>query len=145
MDAVDILKKKNLKKSIQRIAIIDALQKRMRPLTEEEIKEEMGELYDRITFYRTMQTLVGAGIVHRVVVDKTMVEYAINNKGEECHHAHFYCKVCHTVTCLEDVPAYHYDLPDAYKVEECEVVIKGICPNCRKNPAASVNNADKNS
>lgn len=84
MDAVDILKKKNLKKSIQRIAIIDALQKRMRPLTEEEIKEEMGELYDRITFYRTMQTLVGAGIVHRVVVDKTMVEYAINNKGEEC-------------------------------------------------------------
>ena len=89
MDAVDILKKKNLKKSIQRIAIIDALQKRMRPLTEEEIKEEMGELYDRITFYRTMQTLVGAGIVHRVVVDKTMVEYAINNKGEECHHAHF--------------------------------------------------------
>ena len=44
MDAVDILKKKNLKKSIQRIAIIDALQKRMRPLTEEEIKEEMTTL-----------------------------------------------------------------------------------------------------
>lgn len=140
MNATDILKEKNLKKSIQRIAVIDALQKGKRPLAEEEIKEEMGELYDRITFYRTMQALVGAGIVHRIVVDKTMVEYALNGEAGKNAHAHFYCRVCHAVTCLEDIPAYHYHLPDEYSVEECEVVIKGVCPDCRNNPAFPAKN-----
>ena len=70
MNATDILKEKGLKKSAQRISVITILQQKLVPLTEEEIKEDMGEIYDRVTFYRTMQVLVGMGIVHRIVVEK---------------------------------------------------------------------------
>ncbi|HAY19080.1 MAG TPA: Fur family transcriptional regulator, partial [Rikenellaceae bacterium] len=53
MNATDILKRSGLKKSAQRIAIINILQNHLVPLKEDEIKDEMGEIYDRITFYRT--------------------------------------------------------------------------------------------
>ncbi len=131
MDAADILKNNGIKKSAQRIAVITALQRRRIPLTEQDIKEEMGELYDRITFYRTMQVLVNVGIVHRIVVDRTTTEYAMNESGKGHSHVHFYCKRCHAVTCLKEVPVNEYHLPEGYTQEDCDVIIKGICPDCR--------------
>lgn len=130
MNATDLLKGKGIKKSAQRIAVINILQKNMIPLTEEEFKKEMGEMYDRITFYRTMQALCGAGIVHRIIVDNTIVEYALNTEEEHRSHVHFYCTNCHSVTCLKDVSVYDYELPANYQKKECEVLIKGLCPTC---------------
>ena len=130
MNATDILKRSGLKKSAQRIAVINILQNHLVPLKEDEIKEEMGEIYDRITFYRTMQALCDAGIVHRIVVDKTIVEYALNTEEEHHSHVHFYCTVCHSITCLKETPVYDYDLPAGYRPEECQVLIKGVCPAC---------------
>lgn len=130
MNATDLLRNKGLKKSAQRIAVINILQKEMIPLTEEEIRKEMGEIYDRVTFYRTMQALCGAEIVHRIVVDNTIVKYALNTEGEPHSHIHFYCLKCHSVTCLKDIAIYPYELPADYRQEECEVLIKGICPSC---------------
>ena len=97
---------------------------------EEEIKEDMGEIYDRVTFYRTMQVLVGMGIVHRIVVDNTTTKYALNTDGENKSHVHFYCRICHAVICLKDVPVHRYQLHGNYKQEDCEVLIKGVCPAC---------------
>lgn len=130
MNVTDLLKKNGLKKSAQRVALVNILLKHRRPLTEEDMKSELGEVYDRVTFYRTMQMLVSVGIVHRIVVDNTTVEYALSTEEDEHAHVHFYCKVCHAVTCMKEVPVYHYQLPDGYRQEECEVVIKGVCPTC---------------
>ena len=130
MNATDILKEKGLKKSAQRISVITILQQKLVPLTEEEIKEDMGEIYDRVTFDRTMQVLVGMGIVHRIVVDNTTTKYALNTDGENKSHVHFYCRICHAVICLKDVPVHRYQLHGNYKQEDCEVLIKGVCPAC---------------
>lgn len=54
MSAIDILREKGLKKSAQRISIINILLDKQIPLTESDIKAEMGDMYDRITFYRTI-------------------------------------------------------------------------------------------
>lgn len=131
MNIADLLKEKGLKKSAQRVAILQALQERRAPLAEEEIKREMGEMYDRVTFYRTMQVLEAAGIIHRIVVDNTTTEYALNNEREEHPaHVHFYCTLCHRLTCLPEVPLQAYALPEGYRQESCSVLIKGICPAC---------------
>ncbi len=133
MNATDILKGKGLKKSAQRVAVINILQKSMTPMTEDEIKTEMGEMYDRVTFYRTMQALCSAEIVHRIVIDNTTLEYALNTaeKGNRSH-VHFFCISCHSAICLKDVPVYTYNLPANYQQKDCEVLIKGICPACAK-------------
>ena len=46
----DLLKNKGLKNTAQRCAVIDILDKQLMPMTENEIKDKMGDLYDRITF-----------------------------------------------------------------------------------------------
>ncbi len=56
------------------MAIIEVLQEKSMPLSELEIMKGMGDLYDRITFYRSMQTITEAGPLHRVVIDNTNVK-----------------------------------------------------------------------
>ncbi|MCK9449233.1 MAG: transcriptional repressor [Bacteroidales bacterium] len=131
MNAIDRLKNKGIKKTAHRLMFINILQKSAVALTEEDIKQDMGELYDRITFYRTIQTLLSAGIIHRIVIDNKNVKYALSEIAFRNHqHMHFFCKICHTVACIGEVPSYDYGLPTGYKGEEYEVLIKGICPNC---------------
>lgn len=129
MSAIDILRGKGLKKSAQRIAIIKILLDKQIPLTESDIKVEMGDMYDRITFYRTIQVLLENHIIHRITIDNVTVKYALNNTQYHSH-IHFFCKICHSVTCLKDIPLQDYPLPENYKQEECEVLIKGICNEC---------------
>ena len=50
MNATDILKRKGLKKSAQRIRVINILKDKGMPMAEDEIKVAMGEIYDRVTF-----------------------------------------------------------------------------------------------
>ena len=130
MSAIDILREKGLKKSAQRIAIISILLDKRFPLTESDIKEEMGDMYDRITFYRTIQTLLEANIIHRITIDNVTARYALNNSPNHSH-IHFYCKICHSVTCFEDIPLQEYHLPETFEQEECEVLIKGTCNKCK--------------
>ncbi|MDR2038488.1 MAG: transcriptional repressor [Bacteroidales bacterium] len=131
MNAIELLRSKGLKKTAQRIMLINILQKKAVTLTEDDIKQEMGDLYDRITFYRTVQTLLEADLIHRINVDNKTVKYALNETSPHTKdHSHFFCKKCRSVTCLKDVPAITYHLPDGFKGEECEIIIKGICGNC---------------
>ena len=137
MNATAILKLHDIKKTPGRIAIIAALQKRCCPLSENEIKEEMQENYDRITFYRNIQTLSLAGIIHKIVVDNTLVRYGLNccetKHNHQVHrneHAHFYCEACQAVVCLEQVRIPQFSLPEGYKSLDSDIIIRGKCEKC---------------
>ena len=133
MNPVEILQQHQIKKTSPRVAIIQALQKAGTPLTEAEIKANMGDFYDRVTFYRSMRTMSVAGILHRIVVDNTLVEYALNpcSKGN-CHHikhAHFFCRMCNELTCLGKIEL-ETRIPEGYISEEAELLIRGVCSRC---------------
>jgi Fur family transcriptional regulator, ferric uptake regulator len=104
----------------------------------------MQDSYDRITFYRTIQTLMEAGVIHRIVADNTTVRYALNHCTSQIHehnndHVHFYCTKCGTVECLKGVVIQQYKLPDGYNEEECNVVIKGLCKQCSEKNKSNIN------
>ena len=135
MTSAEILSLHHLRKTPARLAIVQHLLTSTLPQSESEIHEKMQETYDRITFYRSIQTLMEAGVVHRIVADNTTVRYAINQCSDHQHnhradHVHFYCKQCGSVECLKGVPIGQYPIPKGYQVEECDVVIKGVCSNC---------------
>ena len=133
MDAVEILKSKGLKKTAQRIVLINILQKKNRTLTESDIKTEMGELYDRATFYRTIQALIDATVIYRIVIDNKTIKYTLDGAvSEKKSRSHFFCKKCHSVVCLKNVPVINYNLPKGYKMEESEILINGFCNKCNK-------------
>jgi len=134
MEAVEILQNHQLKKTTPRVAIIQALQTSKAPLSENEVKEKMGNLYDRITFYRSVQTLMEVGIIHRIIVDNITTRYALNfcnNKHQHIvDHVHFFCQQCNSLICLNDVKLQNYQLPNEFIAEQCEVTIKGLCDKC---------------
>lgn len=136
MQAIDILQQHQLKKTSPRLSIIEALQSADAPLAETEISEKMGSHYDRTTFYRSMQTLEKAGIIHRIVVDKLLVKYAMNHveltSKNQPDHAHFFCNNCKKLICLEEIHPGPYRLPSGFQSSESEVIIKGLCNKCSK-------------
>jgi Fur family ferric uptake transcriptional regulator len=135
MSPTEILQQHQIKKTSPRVAIIQVLQKSLFPLTEADIKNEMGDLYDRITFYRSVQTMLEAGIIHRIIVDNVTVKYALNHcaKGH-CHHtshAHFYCRICKEVICLDETEV-KANIPEGFLQEELDLLIKGVCKQCNE-------------
>lgn len=101
-------------------------------LSENEIRERLSGNYDRTTFYRSFKTLEQHNIIHKIVVDNQLVKYAMDNSlTHKDAHAHFYCNECTSVKCLDDVPVQAYKLPDGYADVETDVLIKGICSNCK--------------
>lgn len=136
MDIAELLKDKGLKKTNARITISSILSQSVLPLSEQDIKKKMGNDYDRVTFYRTVQVLIEAGIIHRIIVDNTQIKYAFTktnkNEPDKTEHIHFYCTECHKLSCLENVAVAHYELPEGYTQSECAVLIKGICKSCNK-------------
>jgi len=135
MTPAEILTLHQLRRTPTRLAIIQSLMLANLPLSESDINKTMSGTYDRITFYRSIQTLMEAGIIHRIVADNTTVRYALNQCNQDQHvhtndHVHFYCKECTKVECLKSVSIQHYELPEGYSREECEVIIRGICKQC---------------
>lgn len=134
MNPSAILELHQVRKTAPRIAIVAVLQKHTNPLSEAEIKQEMGDLYDRITFYRNVQTLVEAGVLHRIVIGTMYAKYALNDCEEgHCHHQkhlHFYCKKCHEVICLEAVDLKP-KVPEGFDTDEIEILMQGTCKRCK--------------
>ncbi|PKQ61893.1 hypothetical protein BZG01_18345 [Labilibaculum manganireducens] len=132
MKAVDILNRYNLKRTSCREGIIDVITAANQALSENEIREQLVGNYDRTTFYRSFKTLEEYKIIHKIIVDNQLVKYALDNTvTQKDEHAHFYCNECNTVKCMNDVPVQKYQLPDGYSDVETEVLIKGICSNCK--------------
>lgn len=130
MDASDILKAFNLKKTSCRKAIIDAMLKEQKPLSEHEIRNHLMNDFDRTTFYRAFKTLEQHRVIHKIVLDKQEVKYALGYQQKQ--HIHFYCHLCHNVQCIDTKQSYSFSLPEGFIADETEVLIKGICEHCHK-------------
>jgi Fur family ferric uptake transcriptional regulator len=132
MKAADILISHNLKRTGCREGIIEVVLNSAQALSENEIRERLSGDYDRTTFYRSFKTLEEQNILHKIVVDNKLVKFALDNSiTHKREHAHFYCKECHSVKCMESVPVSRYQLPDGYSFKEADVLIKGTCDNCQ--------------
>lgn len=129
---VDILSHRNLKRTSCREGIIDIIMKSDVALSENEIRDRLSGNYDRTTFYRSFKTLEENKIIHKIVADNQLVKYSMDNSvTRKKEHAHFYCFECESIRCLDDVPVKTPALPNGFSGLETEVMIKGICSDCK--------------
>ncbi len=101
-----------------------------------DIEKKAGEKFDRVTIYRTLQTFVDKGIIHTIPTADNSIRYALCK--DECsegqhhdHHIHFVCSICQNTYCLDDVVTPEIKLPRGYQARHTEVVVEGICKNCK--------------
>ena len=101
---------------------------------ENEIREKLSGNYDRTTFYRSFKILLEKSIIHKIVVDNQMIKYALDNSiTHKNKHAHFYCKKCDSVICLDNIPIEEPEVPQGFEASETEIIIKGVCSTCKNS------------
>ncbi|MFS0489062.1 Fur family transcriptional regulator [Leadbetterella byssophila] len=131
-----ILRDNGLRVTETRQVILDKFQERQSAISQSDIEADLGADIDRVTVYRTLKTFVERGIIHKILDDKGGVKYAMCKEscshGDHHHdHLHFKCSVCQETTCLEKHLIPKMQLPEGYQQEEVNILVQGICPNCK--------------
>ena len=101
-----------------------------------DIEKKAADRFDRVTIYRTLQTFVDRGLVHTIPTADNSIRYASCKddcrKGKhQDHHIHFICDKCRHTYCLDDVVTPEIHLPRGYTATHVEVVVEGVCKDCR--------------
>ena len=76
---------------------------------------------DRSSIFRTLKTFEENKVIHSIEDGSGMTKYAVCAKGCNCDpkdlHYHFYCTI---------------ELPQNFKLQQANMVVKGLCDNCNK-------------
>jgi len=128
----ELLHRHDLKRTSCREGILALIMEAGEALSEHEIRDRLEGHYDRTTFYRSFRTLVEHGLIHKITVADQPVKYAVDRQHRENMggHAHHFCRSCHSVRCLDAVTFTADHLPEAFTLEQADIVIKGVCQNC---------------
>lgn len=131
-----MLQRNSLSVTESRKKILQLFLEQTGALAHGDIERKAGEKFDRVTIYRTLQKFVDKGIIHTIPTADNSIRYALCK--DECseghhqdHHIHFVCSNCNQTYCLDDVVTPEIKLPKGYQAEHVEVVVEGICKNCR--------------
>ncbi len=129
--AVEILRKANLRVTSCRTSLLDFLLDAKEPLTQKELMESLEEKgFNRVTIYRALQAFLDAFIVHRIVTEDRTWRFAITHCGHRGHcHPHFTCRRCGRIQCLDGVAIPAVSL-EGHRIEAQAMYLWGLCPAC---------------
>lgn len=135
-DIKEILKRSQLSVTASREKILHLFLEQTGALAHGDIEKRAGEKFDRVTVYRTLQTFVEKGIIHTIPTADNSIRYALckDDCAEGHHHdqhIHFVCTNCKNTYCLDDIVTPEIKLPKGYSSEHIEVVVEGVCKNCK--------------
>ena len=137
MSKSDILETKLIQSSVQPTAMrLLVLQHFMEKETAISLKslEEHFTIADKSTLFRTLKTFEKNKIIHSIDDGTGRIKYALCLEGCECapkdQHYHFHCNICEATYCLTSQNIPVIELPVNFKMQQANLVIKGICPSC---------------
>jgi Fur family transcriptional regulator, ferric uptake regulator len=132
-----VLKRNLLSVTESRSKILELFLQQNGALAHADIEKKSGASFDRVTVYRTLQTFVEKGIIHTIPTADNSILYALCkdacSEGHHYdHHVHFVCQQCSNTICLEDITVPEVKLPNGYQATQVEVVVNGVCKDCRE-------------
>ena len=130
----EILKKRNLKATSNRLNLLTKIQNNGSAMSYSNIQSTMQPI-DRVTLYRTIEKLKEKGIIHTAFQSNNEIYYAIcgidcSSENHIDNHIHFKCLKCETVTCEDVLNSLNISLPK-HEIHNISVNVKGICEVCR--------------
>ncbi|NIG52619.1 Fur family transcriptional regulator [Chitinophaga sp. Cy-1792] len=131
-----LLKDSKLSVTETRTKILELFMKSDGALEHSDFEKLAGKSFDRVTVYRTLQTFLDKGIIHKIPTTDTSVRYAVCKS--ECtehhhhdHHVHFRCEACGNTICLDETNVPEIHLPKGFAARNVEVVVSGVCKSCK--------------
>lgn len=126
---------KNIKPTAMRQLVLKILTEQKTAISLPELKQ-IFEKSDKVTLYRTLKTFEENKLIHSIDDGTGSVKYALCQDACECHpedlHVHFLCDKCKKTYCLNDIPVPTINLPIDFSLESVNMVVKGVCFNCKK-------------
>ena len=133
IQARKMLKAAKLYCTAGRVAILKVLMEVGKPLSQDQIARRSGkEHFDKVTIYRTLESLLEVGLVHKVFIDKRARHFELaNNCTDRQCHPHFTCTSCGDTTCLTGVTLPMAKSPHkGFVIHRQQVRLEGLCPTC---------------
>jgi len=116
-----------------RLAVLSVLMEASAPLAQDQIAARLTwRTFDRVTIYRTLESLVEVGLVHRAFMHERAwhFELADHCTAKQCH-PHFTCVDCGRTHCLTDISLPLAKIPcDGFVIHRQQVRLEGLCPDC---------------
>jgi Fur family transcriptional regulator, ferric uptake regulator len=131
-----LLKMNGLRRTSAREAVLQLLASARRPLSHQEIlRRPKGKgSFDRVTVYRTLETLHQAGLVHRIQDRDGTSRFCRHTPGSagKCggNHIHFLCSKCDKMSCLPEQPLPWVQAPAGAMIHSKQLVVHGFCASC---------------
>ena len=133
MTVEELLSKAKLRATHQRKVVLSLLIEKASPLSHSEISSMLTEPLDKVTLYRTLQTLKTYGIVHQVQGLDGVWRFCAHDpesKGCPGDHPHFLCLHCGKMICLTGQRLPRVEVPEGMTVEGKQFVVYGCCSEC---------------
>ena len=129
-----LLNERDLKATAPRLKLLSRMQAYDSAMPYSAIQKAMKSI-DRVTLYRTLETLVGQGIIHKAHQENNETYYAICgkkcSKGEHDYdHIHFKCIECNSVTCEQLSKKVKISIPD-FEIQQMSIHLQGVCSSCK--------------
>ncbi len=132
-DYKKLLKGHKLRITDCRIDVLENFYKENHALSFKDLEDNLDD-YDRVTLYRTLNSFIDKGLLHRIPSEDGFASYGLcldecTDSSHHHDHVHFKCSVCGHIECLPDHHVPKVKLP-GYKIEEQNLIVSGVCMDC---------------
>ncbi|MEM6524520.1 MAG: transcriptional repressor [Bacteroidota bacterium] len=91
--------------------------------------------YDRVTLYRTLNSFLASGIIHKIPNSRGVATYGLcrdtcSPNHHDDNHIHFKCNHCGEIQCLDDQLIPEVTMPKGYLMETVNMIVDGVCAKC---------------
>jgi len=128
------LNSKNIKPTAMRQLVLHVMTEQKTAISLPELERKF-EKADKATLYRTLKTFEKYKLIHSIDDGSGTVKYALCQDTCKCQpedlHVHFLCTKCNQTFCLNDFPIPQINLPNTFSLESVNMVVKGVCSNCK--------------
>ena len=129
-----LLKQSGLRRTTARELILQFLEDAGHPLSHQGILQHFKgmESLDRVTVYRTLETLLEAGLLHRIQGMDGAWRFCRHKSEGKCggNHIHFLCFKCDRMSCLPEQPLPWVSAPAGAVIHSKQLLVHGICAKC---------------
>lgn len=132
-DYKKLLKTHTLRITDCRIDVLESFYHTKHALSFKDLEEVLMD-YDRVTLYRTLNSFIEKGLLHKIPSDSGFASYGLcsgecTDSSHHHDHVHFKCNNCGHIECLPEHLVPKVKLP-GYQIKEQNLIVNGVCKRC---------------
>ncbi len=129
-----MLRKKKLKLTPRRKAIIDFFLSKERFLTPETVRNGLKKKFKHVglpSIYRNLESFVKCGILTKIQRPDRKLYYGLCKAKNSQHHHHIICIKCGKVGEFSNRNLFKQKTINGFKILSHSLQLEGLCPNCQ--------------